>query len=104
MLTHGGFSIKNAHDFAYLFDLGESDRLFWVTDLGWLMGPMLIGGALLTGGTAVLFKGAPDYPKPDRLWSVLERHRVTVLGISPTAVRALIPHGAMGSRATISPR
>ena len=77
VLTHGGFSIKNAHDFAYLFDLGESDRLFWVTDLGWLMGPMLIGGALLTGGTAVLFEGTPDYPKPDRLWSVLERHRVT---------------------------
>src|SRR5258705_398231 len=94
VLTHGGFSIKNAHDFAYLFDLGESDRLFWVTDLGWLMGPMLIGGALLTGGTAVLFEGTPDYPKPDRLWSVLERHRVTVLGISPTAVRALMPHGA----------
>ena len=94
VLTHGGLSIKNAHDFAYLFDLGEDDRLFWVTDLGWLMGPMLIGGALLTGGTAVLFEGTPDYPKPDRLWSVLERHRVTVLGISPTAVRALMPHGA----------
>jgi acetyl-CoA synthetase len=77
VLTHGGFSIKNAHDFAYLFDLDE-----------------LIGGALLTGGTAVLFEGTPDYPKPDRLWSVLERHRVTVLGISPTAVRALMPHGA----------
>ena len=58
------------------------------------MGPMLIGGALLTGGTAVLFEGTPDYPKPDRLWSILERHRVTVLGISPTAVRALMPHGA----------
>ena len=94
VLTHGGFSIKNAHDFAYLFDLDEPDRLFWVTDLGWLMGPLLIGGALLTGGTAVLFEGTPDYPKPDRLWSVLERHRVTVLGISPTAVRALMPHGA----------
>jgi len=94
VLTHGGFSMKNAHDFAYLFDLGESDRLFWVTDLGWLMGPMLIGGALLTGGTAVLFEGTPDYPKPDRLWSVLERHRVTVMGISPTAVRALMPHGS----------
>jgi len=93
VLTHGGFSIKNAHDFAYLFDLGQDDRLFWVTDLGWLMGPMLIGGALLTGGTAVLFEGTPDYPKPDRLWSLVERHRVTVLGISPTAVRALMPHG-----------
>src|SRR5258707_907443 len=96
VLTHGGFSMKNAHDFAYLFDLGESDRLFWVTDLGWLMGPMLIGGALLTGGTAVLFEGTPDYPKPDRLWSVLERHPGTVLGLSPTAGRALMPHGPEG--------
>ncbi|HYS19147.1 MAG TPA: AMP-binding protein, partial [Candidatus Binatia bacterium] len=93
VLTHGGFSVKNAHDFAYCFDIGEGDRVFWVTDLGWLMGPMLITGTLLHGATVVLFEGTPDYPQPDRLWAVVAKHRITHMGISPTAVRALMPHG-----------
>ena len=93
VLTQGGFGIKNAHDWAYLFDMTEGSRMFWVTDLGWLMGPMLITGTLLVGGTVVLFEGTPDYPKPDRLWALCARHRVTHLGISPTAVRALMPYG-----------
>jgi acetyl-CoA synthetase len=94
VLTHGGFGLKNAHDWAYVFDMDERARMFWVTDLGWLMGPMLITGTLLGGGAVVLFEGTPDYPKPDRLWQLSARHRVTHLGISPTAVRALMPYGA----------
>ncbi|MCI0548477.1 MAG: AMP-binding protein [Candidatus Rokubacteria bacterium] len=94
VLTQGGFGLKSAHDWAYLFDMGEGSRMFWVTDLGWLMGPMLITGTLIAGGTVVLFEGTPDYPKPDRLWALCARHRVTHLGISPTAVRALMPYGA----------
>jgi acetyl-CoA synthetase len=94
VLTQGGFGIKNAHDWAYCFDMDAGSRMFWVTDLGWLMGPMLITGTLAVGGTVVLFEGTPDYPKPDRLWQLCARHRVTHLGISPTAVRALMPYGA----------
>src|SRR5207302_1050974 len=45
------------------------------------------------GATAVIFEGVPDHPKPDRLWALVERHRITVMGLSPTAVRALMPHG-----------
>jgi acetyl-CoA synthetase len=94
VLTQGGFLVKCAHDFGYLMDVGPGDRLFWLTDLGWLMGPMLITAALFHGGTAVLFEGVPDYPKPNRLWSLVERHQISVMGLSPTAVRALMPHGA----------
>ena len=93
VLTHAGFLLKTANDFAYCHDVGEGDRLFWLTDLGWLMGPMLITAALALGATGVLFEGVPDYPKPDRLWALVERHRITVMGLSPTAVRALMPHG-----------
>ncbi|HSE92724.1 MAG TPA: AMP-binding protein, partial [Methylomirabilota bacterium] len=99
VLTHGGFLVKCAHDFAYCHDVGESDRLFWLTDLGWLMGPMLVTAALAHGATGVLFEGVPDYPKPDRLWALVARHRITVMGLSPTAVRALMPHGADHPRA-----
>jgi acetyl-CoA synthetase len=93
VLTHGGFLIKTAHDFGYCMDVGEGDRLFWLTDLGWLMGPMAFTAALFHGATAVVFEGVPDYPRPDRLWGLVERHRISVMGLSPTAVRALMPHG-----------
>jgi len=104
VLTHGGFLVKTASDFAYCHDVGEGDRLFWLSDLGWLMGPMLITAGLFHGGTVVLFEGVPDYPKPDRLWALVERHKVTVMGLSPTAVRGSCPTAPSTSTPTSSPR
>ena len=91
--VHGGFPIKAAQDLAHTFDLRAGDALFWFTDLGWMMGPWAISGALLLGARLVLYEGAPDFPGPDRLWALAAHHRVTHLGLSPTVVRALIPHG-----------
>jgi acetyl-CoA synthetase len=91
--VHGGFPIKAAQDLAHCFDLGAGDTLFWFTDLGWMMGPWAISGSLLLGARLVLYEGTPDHPGPDRLWAIVERHRVTHLGLSPTVIRALIPHG-----------
>jgi acetyl-CoA synthetase len=62
------------------------------------MGPMLLTAALGHGATAVLFEGVPDFPQPDRLWALVERHRITIMGLSPTAVRALMPHGPQHPR------
>ena len=69
------------------------ERLFWLTDIGWIMGPWEIVGTLANRGTLVLYDGAPDAPGPDRLWALVERHRVNVLGVSPTLIRALMAHG-----------
>lgn len=91
--VHAGFPIKATQDLAHCFDLQPDDTLCWLTDLGWMMGPWAIAGGLTLGATLLLYEGAIDYPTPDRLWQLVERHRVTVLGVSPTAVRALIPHG-----------
>ena len=91
--VHGGFPIKAAQDLAHDFDLRPGDRLFWLTDMGWMMGPWAIGGALLLGASLVLYEGTPDFPGPDRLWSIAERHGVTHLGLSPTVIRALMAHG-----------
>jgi acetyl-CoA synthetase len=91
--VHGGFPVKAMQDMAHCFDVGEHDRLLWFTDIGWMMGPWAICGALSMGATLVLFDGVPDHPGPDRLWSVVERHRVSVLGIAPTVIRALMRHG-----------
>jgi acetyl-CoA synthetase len=91
--VHGGFPVKAAQDLAHTFDLRAGDALFWFTDLGWMMGPWAISGALLLGARLVLYEGAPDWPGPDRIWAVAQRHRATHLGISPTLVRALLVHG-----------
>ncbi|HRA48799.1 MAG TPA: AMP-binding protein, partial [Thermomicrobiales bacterium] len=91
--VHAGFPIKAAHDLAYCFDLQADDRLFWYSDLGWMMGPWAIAGGLMLGAAVVLFEGTPDYPNPDRIWDLVARHRVTVLGLAPTAIRSLLTHG-----------
>ncbi|MFW2457575.1 AMP-binding protein, partial [Methyloversatilis discipulorum] len=91
--THGGFPLKAAQDMVMAFDLREDDTLMWVTDMGWLMGPWMVFGALLLGATIVLCEGTPDYPDAGRLWRIVQRHGVTHLGLSPTLVRLL-----MGSR------
>ncbi|MBA2556635.1 MAG: AMP-binding protein [Chloroflexi bacterium] len=91
--VHGGFPIKGAQDLAHCFDLRAGDTLFWFTDLGWMMGPWAISGALLLGASLVIYEGTPDHPGPDRMWSIVERHRVTHLGLSPTVIRALMAHG-----------
>ncbi len=97
--VHGGFSVKIAEEVAYQADCHPDDTLFWFTDMGWIMGPWEVFGTHAAGGTLVLYEGAPDFPAPDRLWSLVERHRITILGVSPTLVRALIPHGEEHVRA-----
>ncbi len=97
--VHGGFPVKGAQDLAHCFDLGRGDTLFWFTDLGWMMGPWAISGSLLLGASLVMYEGVPDHPAPDRLWDIVERHRVTHLGLSPTVIRALMAHGAEPVRA-----
>jgi acetyl-CoA synthetase len=91
--VHAGFPVKSAQDMAHAFDMGEDDILFWFTDIGWMMGPWLIFGSLILGGTMLLYEGTPDHPGPDRLWKLVESHRATILGVSPTLVRALMRSG-----------
>jgi acetyl-CoA synthetase len=87
--THAGVLAQVAKEVGYGFDVGASDVFFWVTDIGWMMGPWEMVGALFFGATLVLFEGAPNYPNPDRLWEIVETGEVTHLGISPTAIRLL---------------
>jgi acetyl-CoA synthetase len=91
--THCGFPVKAAQDMAFGTDLHPGQLLYWMTDMGWMMGPWLVFGSLLLGGTLFLYDGAPDYPGPDRLWAMVERHRITTLGVSPTLIRSLVLHG-----------
>jgi acetyl-CoA synthetase len=87
--THAGAMAQCAKELGYGFDVKPGDVFFWVTDIGWMMGPWEMIGATFFGAALVLFEGAPNYPNPDRLWEIVERHQVTHLGISPTAIRLL---------------
>ena len=91
--THCGFPIKAAQDMWHGLDLHSDETLFWMTDMGWMMGPWEVFGALILGATMMLYDGAPDFPGPDRVWSLVDRHKVTSLGVSPTLIRALRRHG-----------
>jgi acetyl-CoA synthetase len=97
--THCGFPVKAAQDMAHGFDLHADETMCWITDMGWMMGPWLVFGTLLSNATMMLYDGALDWPGPDRLWDLVARHRITTLGISPTLVRALMQHGDEPCRA-----
>ena len=89
---HGGFLLSIAREAAYQSDIRAGDRVLFATDMGWIMGPWTVVGAGSLGAAVVYMEGAPDRPD-DRLWKLIEEERVTMLGVSPTLVRALIPKG-----------
>jgi acetyl-CoA synthetase len=87
--THAGFLVKTASEVAYSFDLSVGGVFCWITDMGWIMGPLSIIGTHANGGTLLLYEGSPDVPDLDRLWELVQRHRVSMLGVSPTLIRTL---------------
>ncbi len=88
--THNGFPLKSAFDAGICMDVNQGDTLFWYTDMGWMMGPFMVYGGLINGASILMFEGTPDYPTPSRIWEIVERHKVTHLGISPTLIRSLM--------------
>ncbi|GHE93808.1 acetyl-CoA synthetase [Amycolatopsis deserti] len=91
--SHAGLAVKAAVDFAYGFDVHDDDVVSWITDMGWLVGPLLIMGPLQLGATIVMIEGVPVHPHPGRMWDIVERNGVTVQGIAPTAARAIMASG-----------
>ena len=91
--THAGLMSGPGRELRYCLDMREGDAIFWVTDFGWVMAPYELVGAHFSGHSCLLYESVPNHPAPDRLWRIVERHRVSHLGLSPTAVRVLISAG-----------
>lgn len=91
--VHGGFTVKMISEVAYQMDLHAGERFLWVTDMGWIMGPVNMLGAHGLGATMVMLEGAPDWPDPSRLWKLVRDQAINVLGVSPTLIRALKSKG-----------
>lgn len=91
--THCGILAKNALDVGLCIDLKATDRLLWMSDMGWIVGPKIVVSATLLGATLVLAEGTPDWPQEARMWQVAADNEVTVIGIVPTMVRQMMRRG-----------
>ena len=83
VLTHCGFPVKLALDLGLCLDFKPGDRLLWMIDMGWVVGPIQVVGAAMLGGTMVLAEGARDYPQPGRMWRLIEDFACPSWGLRP---------------------
>ena len=92
--TSGGYLVFAAFTHQLVFDLREED-IYWATaDIGWVTGhSYIVYGPLANGATTVIFEGVPSYPDTGRFWQVVDKHKVTILYSSPTAIRSLMREG-----------
>lgn len=92
--AHGGYAVGTALTLKWVFDLKEEDIWWCAADIGWVTGhSYIVYGPLILGVTSIIYEGAPDYPKPNRWWSIIEKHGVTVFYTSPTAIRLHMRYG-----------
>ena len=92
--AHAGFPAKIVMDLALCMDFKAEDRLLWMSDMGWVVGPLIVYATPIMGGTLVLAEGAPNFPDADRMWRLLAEHKVSYLGIAPTTARTFIAQGS----------
>ena len=95
MHTTGGYLTGVTASMEMVFDAKPSEDVYWcAADIGWVTGhSYIVYGPLALGMTSVLYEGAPDWPKQDRNWEIVERYGVTILYTAPTAIRAFIKWG-----------
>jgi len=92
--TTGGYMVYVYLTTKYVFDIREEDTYWCTADIGWVTGhSYILYGPLLNGATTLMYEGAPNYPYPDRLWSIVEKHKVNIFYTAPTAIRAFIRWG-----------
>jgi len=92
--THGGYMVGAYTTLKYVFDIKDEDRYWCAADPGWITGhSYIVYGPLLNGATSIMYEGAPNFPYPNRWWSMIEKYGVTILYTSPTAIRGLMRFG-----------
>ena len=93
--VHGGFMMVAAQQTAYLIDMKASDTLFWYADIGWITGQTwVVYGNSMIGGTALLYNDALDYPESDTWCQLISKHKVSIFGAAPTAIRLFMKNNS----------
>jgi acetyl-CoA synthetase len=97
--TTGGYLLQTTMTTKHVFDLKEDDTYWCTADIGWVTGhSYVVYGPLSNGATTLMYEGAPNFPEPDRFWSMIERHKVNVFYTAPTAIRAFVRWGEQWPR------
>ncbi len=92
--TSGGYLLGTTITSKYVFDLKETDTYWCTADVGWITGhSYVVYGILSNGATTLMYEGAPNHPEPDRFWSIIDRHAVSIFYTAPTAIRAFMRWG-----------
>jgi acetyl-CoA synthetase len=93
--TTGGYAVGTYLTTKLVFDLREEDTYWCTADIGWVTGhSYIVYGPLQNGATCLMYEGAPNFPQPDRFWSIIARHQVNILYTAPTAIRTFIKWGS----------
>ena len=94
MHTTGGYSVGTYLTTKLVFDLKDEDTYWCTADIGWVTGhSYIVYGPLQNGATSLMYEGAPNFPEPDRFWTIIDRHKVNIFYTAPTAIRAFIKWG-----------
>src|SRR5258705_3161500 len=92
--TTGGYSVGTYITTKWVFDLKEEDTYWCTADIGWVTGhSYIVYGPLQNGATSLMYEGAPNTPEPDRFWSIIDRHKVSIFYTAPTAIRTFTKWG-----------
>jgi acetyl-CoA synthetase len=92
--TSAGYALWTKMTSRWVFDLKDDDVYWCTADIGWVTGhSYIVYGLLQEGATSLMYEGAPNYPKPDRFWDIVERHGVNIFYTAPTAIRAFMKWG-----------
>lgn len=90
----GGYLTHLYSTAKWVFDFNRQDIFFCTADIGWVTGhSYIVYAPLMLGVTEIMYEGAPDFPKPDRYWAIVEKHGATILYTTPTALRMYMKYG-----------
>jgi acetyl-CoA synthetase len=97
--TTGGYSVGTYITMKWIFDLREEDTFWCTADIGWVTGhSYVVYGPLQNGATTLMYEGAPTWPEPDRMWTIVEKYKVNIFYTAPTAIRAFMRLGEQWPR------
>ena len=90
----GGYLTHIYSTYKWAFDIKDDDIYFCTADIGWVTGHSYVAyGPLLHGATQVMYEGSPDYPKPSRIWEIIQKYNVSIFYTTPTALRMFMKFG-----------